>query len=245
MTKKCKNGNKDDTLSKIVVSNATCFGSAYEWNEKTNTYTLPYFDSKQIWLLLLLLYLSLSLIQWPHMDWILLIQQLWQRRYLWTTLKHARKFRIGILTTLSRYSLCSRFHKEKFVCFQKWNKGSKPLTSGQRTVSTWNWSNYSSFSGQHSSRVTTPRQDAQDVRRLFGCNSIGGKSQKVDKGHKMEGLGSILSRLPQGNYLKRRCPFYYIVCKNDLPDKKPDVNFLDDYIMNAPLTGKEFTIDVS
>ena len=61
----------------------------------------------------------------------------------------------------------------------------------------------------------------------------------------MEGLGSILSQLPQGNYLKRRCPFYDIVCKNDLPDKKPDVNFLDDYIMNAPLTGKAFTIDAS
>ena len=36
-----------------------------------------------------------------------------------------------------------------------------------------------------------------------------------------------------------------IVRENDLPDKRPNVNFLDDYIMNAPLTGQEFTIDAS
>ena len=37
----------------------------------------------------------------------------------------------------------------------------------------------------------------------------------------------------------------YIVCKNNLPDKRPNVDFLDGHIMNAPLTGKAFTIDAS
>ena len=40
-------------------------------------------------------------------------------------------------------------------------------------------------------------------------------------------------------------PLKYIVRKNDIPDKRPNVDFLDDYIMNAPLTGKSFTIDAS
>ena len=57
MSKKFENDNKDDTLSKIVITNTTCLDSAYEWkkNKTTNTYTLICFDSEQIWLLLLLL----------------------------------------------------------------------------------------------------------------------------------------------------------------------------------------------
>ena len=38
-------------------------------------------------------------------------------------------------------------------------------------------------------------------------------------------------------------PLKYIVRTNELPDPTPKANFLDDYIMNAPLPGKAITID--
>ena len=38
-------------------------------------------------------------------------------------------------------------------------------------------------------------------------------------------------------------PLKYIVHDNELPDAMPNIDFLDDYIMNAPLTGQAFTID--
>ena len=37
-------------------------------------------------------------------------------------------------------------------------------------------------------------------------------------------------------------PIKYIVRDNDLPDITPNVDFLDDYIINAPLTGQAFMI---
>ena len=38
-------------------------------------------------------------------------------------------------------------------------------------------------------------------------------------------------------------PLKYIVGANKPPDPTPNVNFFDDYIMNAPLAGQAFTID--
>ena len=40
-------------------------------------------------------------------------------------------------------------------------------------------------------------------------------------------------------------PFKYIVRDNELPDATLNVDFLDNYITNAPLTGQEFTIDAA
>ena len=40
-------------------------------------------------------------------------------------------------------------------------------------------------------------------------------------------------------------PLKYIVRDNELPDATPNVDFLDDLIMNAPLTGQAFTIDAA
>ena len=52
------------------------------------------------------------------------------------------------------------------------------------------------------------------------------------------------------NYLReipRRygVPLKYIVRAKKLPDPTPNANFLDDYIMNAPLTGQAFTINAA
>jgi hypothetical protein len=40
-------------------------------------------------------------------------------------------------------------------------------------------------------------------------------------------------------------PLLYITRKNDLPDPTPNPNFLDDYVMNANLTGQSFSIDAA
>ena len=40
-------------------------------------------------------------------------------------------------------------------------------------------------------------------------------------------------------------PLKDIVRENELPDPTPNADFLDDYIMNAPLTGQDFTIDAA
>ena len=40
-------------------------------------------------------------------------------------------------------------------------------------------------------------------------------------------------------------PFRYIVRDNKLPDATPNVDFLNNYIMNAPLTGQAFIIDAA
>ena len=40
-------------------------------------------------------------------------------------------------------------------------------------------------------------------------------------------------------------PIKYIVRNNELPDATPNVEFINDYIMNVPLTGQAFTIDAA
>ena len=40
-------------------------------------------------------------------------------------------------------------------------------------------------------------------------------------------------------------PLKYIIRENDLPDLRPNKDFLDDYVNNANLMGEAFTIDVS
>ena len=40
-------------------------------------------------------------------------------------------------------------------------------------------------------------------------------------------------------------PLKYIKQDNELPDVTPNADFLDDYIMNAPLTLQAFTIDAA
>ena len=40
-------------------------------------------------------------------------------------------------------------------------------------------------------------------------------------------------------------PLKYITRKNDMPDPSPNMDFLDDYVMNAPITGQAFTIDAA
>ena len=61
----------------------------------------------------------------------------------------------------------------------------------------------------------------------------------------MGGLGSILIELSQAIPGRYSVPLKYIVRENDLPDPTPNANFLEDYIMNAHLTRKAFTINAA
>ena len=40
-------------------------------------------------------------------------------------------------------------------------------------------------------------------------------------------------------------PSKYIIRANDLPDLRPNKDFLDDYVKNATLLSEEFTIDAA
>ena len=75
--------------------------------------------------------------------------------------------------------------------------------------------------------------------------ALAAKPEKLTKDTKWEDCAPYFL-----NYLREitgrdGAPLKYIVRANELPDPTPNVNFLDVYIMNAPLTGQAFTIDAA
>ena len=75
--------------------------------------------------------------------------------------------------------------------------------------------------------------------------ALAAKTEKLTKDTKWEDWAPSFLKYLRAIPGRDGVPLKYIVRENDLPDKRPNVNFLDDYIMNAPLTGQVFTIDAS
>ena len=55
----------------------------------------------------------------------------------------------------------------------------------------------------------------------------------------MAGLKAGVCKLPGRDGV----PLSYVVRENDSPDPTPHVDFLDDYVVMAPLTGETFSVD--
>ena len=75
--------------------------------------------------------------------------------------------------------------------------------------------------------------------------ALAAKPDKLTKDTKWEGQAPYFLIYLCAIPVRDGFPLKYIVHDNELPDVTPNVDFLDDYIMNAPLTGQAFTIDIA
>ena len=75
--------------------------------------------------------------------------------------------------------------------------------------------------------------------------ALAAKPEKLTKDKKWEVWYPYILNYLRDISRRDSVPLMFIVRKNDLPDKRPNANFLDDYIMNAPLIGQSFTINTS